>query len=95
MNYLWLLTFGFAFTAMFRLIQNIESRLKELNECDICFSYIELGDGVYRISPRPRNYELLRELSNVIWIEVKGDDLLIKAERLTTVEDIVYTLNSF
>lgn len=95
MNYWWLLTFSFAVFAMFRLTRNIESRLKELAKYDMVFSYTELGDRVYKISPCPRRYELLQNLSNVIWVEVDSEGLLIKVEKLATVEDIVMTLNSF
>jgi hypothetical protein len=94
MNYLFLITFGFAFLAMLHLSRRIESQLHQLGKQPKHYEFEKIEDGVYSITPCPVNPVILQGLSNVIWIEVEDDKLLIKCERLNDIEDLIITLNS-
>jgi hypothetical protein len=57
------------------------------------YTFCPLGESKYEITPCPPNYYLIGKLSNVIWVEENDDRLLLKAETMQAVEDIVNVLN--
>ncbi|PHJ65014.1 hypothetical protein VF04_04315 [Nostoc linckia z7] len=93
MNFLWVITFGFAFLAMLRLSRKIEKQLLELNKGKD-YTFKSLGDNTYLVSPCPPNYTVLENLSNVVWVACDGGKLLIKAETQQAVKDLIIALNS-
>lgn len=98
MNYLFIVSFGFAFIAMLRLSHKIEAQLDQIAEAREIkvYRFIREEKRVYRVIPCPTNYEILSKLSNVIWIEVDPDSssLLIEAETQECITDLITALNS-
>jgi hypothetical protein len=95
MNYLWIITFTFAFCAMLFLSHKIEKQLLALKhkQCQN-YTYKVVNENSYLITPCPANYVILENLSNVVWVARDSDNLLIKAESRQAIEDLIIALNS-
>lgn len=96
--------YSLCFFAMLLLSRRIEKQLIALGEdikkrsnAKLRFYEFEcIEDKIYAISPCPPNYDLLRKLSNVVWVgkDEPTSRLFVKIETYMAIEDLVMTLNS-
>lgn len=85
---------------MLRLSRKLENQLTEIgNELNKLtetrtYTFQQLEERIYCVTPCPPSFEILGNLSHVIWVEVDSGNLLVKAETWQCIEDLVTTLNS-